>query len=113
LGEAARQWDGRGINSKPESVMSQINNVGPASPVQKIVANPIQKQLPSDAAAPMRATDRLELSGVSHLLTTLKANDIRTDMVGEIRAQVQANTYDADGAKLDGAVDKLLDELKK
>jgi anti-sigma28 factor (negative regulator of flagellin synthesis) len=93
--------------------MSQISSVGGNTPIQKVVENPIQNQLPADAATPMRATDRLELSGASHLLAALKSNDVRTDKVSDIRAQIQNGTYDADGAKLDGAVDKLLDELNK
>jgi anti-sigma28 factor (negative regulator of flagellin synthesis) len=93
--------------------MSQINSIGGSTPVQKVVENPIQKQLPTDAAAPMRATDRLELSGASHLLAALKSNDVRTDKVSDIRAQIQAGTYDADGSKMDGAIDKLLDDLNK
>ena len=37
--------------------------------------------------------DRLELSGVSHLLSTLKANgDVRTEKVAQIKAMVGAVT---------------------
>jgi anti-sigma28 factor (negative regulator of flagellin synthesis) len=93
--------------------MSQIDQVAGNSPVQSVVSNPIQKQIPPDAGTPVAATDKLELSGVSHLLTALQANDIRTDKVAEIRQQIDANTYDPDGAKLDGAIDKLLDDLTK
>jgi anti-sigma28 factor (negative regulator of flagellin synthesis) len=95
--------------------MSQVNNISvnsaaQASQVQKIVANPIQKQIPA-GAAPVRASDRLELSGASHLLATLKTNDVRLDKVNAIRQQIQDGSYDADGKKLDAASDKLLDEL--
>ena len=93
--------------------MSQIDNVAGTTPVQKTVTQPVHKQIPSDAPTPMRATDKLELSGVSHLLTVLKSNDIRADKVAEVRQQIEAGTYDQDGKKLDGAVDKLLDELTK
>ena len=91
--------------------MSQINNVGASASVQRIIANPIQKQVPADAAPQLRATDKLELSGSSHLLAALKSNDVRTDKVADIRSQIEAGTYDADGSKMDGAIDKLLDEL--
>jgi anti-sigma28 factor (negative regulator of flagellin synthesis) len=90
--------------------MSQINNISQAIPVQKIVTNPIQKQIPADAP-PIRASDRLELSGVSNLLSILKTNDVRIDKIATIRQQIQDGTYDADGKKLDAAADKLLDDL--
>jgi len=90
--------------------MSQINPISQPTPVQKIVANPIQKVIPPDAQ-PVRASDRLELSGASNLLAALKSNDVRTDKVASIRQQLQDGTYDPDGKKLDAAADKLLDEL--
>ena len=93
--------------------MSQIDQVAGNSPVQNVVSNPVQKQVPPDAPTQVPATDKLELSGVSHLLTALQTNNIRTDKVAEIRQQLDAGTYDPDGSKLDGAVDKLLDELTK
>lgn len=89
-----------------------VNNVNSTSPVQKIVANPIQKQIPADAPTQARASDRLELSGASHLLKTLKANDVRTDKVASIKSQIEAGTYE-DDHKLNVAIDKLLDELNK
>jgi anti-sigma28 factor (negative regulator of flagellin synthesis) len=91
--------------------MSQINNIGASAQVQKIIANPIQKQVPPPGASPIRASDKLELSGGGYLLAALKTNDIRTDKVASIRAQLDAGTYDADGSKLDAAADKLLEDL--
>jgi anti-sigma28 factor (negative regulator of flagellin synthesis) len=90
--------------------MSQVNDVSQSASVQKIVANPIQKQVPANAP-PVRASDKLELSGVSHLLTALQSNDVRADKIAGIRSELEAGTYDADGSKLDAAADKLLDEL--
>ena len=90
-----------------------VNNVGNSSPVQKIVANPVQKSIPADAPKQLPVTDRLELSGVSHLLKTLKSNgDVRTEKVAEIKSQIEAGTYE-DDKKLDAAVDRLLDDLLK
>jgi anti-sigma28 factor (negative regulator of flagellin synthesis) len=91
--------------------MSSINGINSNSPIQKIVSQPIHKQLPVDAPK-TASTDKLELSGVSHLFKTLKNNDIRTDKVAEIRAQIEAGTYETDD-KLDIASDKLLDDLFK
>lgn len=91
--------------------MSSINHIGGSSPVQRVVTNPIQKQVAADAPAQMPATDKLELSGASHLLKALKSgSDLRTDKVAEIKAQIEAGTYD-DDKKLDAAVDRLLDDL--
>jgi anti-sigma28 factor (negative regulator of flagellin synthesis) len=90
-----------------------VNNVGSNSPVNKIVNNPVQKAIPADAPKQLPAADRLELSGVSHLLKTLKSNgDVRTDKVAEIKAALEAGTYE-DEKKLDVAVDRLLDDLLK
>lgn len=92
--------------------MSQINNISPNTPVQKIVANPIQKQVPADASQSLSPSDKLELSGASHLLQALKSSaDVRTDKIAAIRGQIQSGTYDADGTKLDAAVDQVLNEL--
>ena len=87
-----------------------VNNVGNSSPVQKIVSNPVQKSIPADAPKQLPAADRLELSGVSHLLATLKANDVRADKVASVRAALEAGTYET-GEKLDAAIDKLLNDL--
>jgi anti-sigma28 factor (negative regulator of flagellin synthesis) len=90
-----------------------VNNVGSSSPVQKIVANPIEKSIPADAPKQLPAADRLELSGVSHLMKALKANaDVRTDKVADVKAQIEAGTYE-DDKKLDAAVDRLLEDLLK
>ena len=90
--------------------MSSINNVGGNSPIQP-TATPVNRK-PADAAtpAPARGADRLELSGVSHLLKSLKTNDIRTDKVANIKSQIEAGTYE-DDAKLNAATDRLLDDL--
>lgn len=89
-----------------------VNNVGSSSPIQKVVTNPIQKSIPADPPKNIPATDRLELSGASHLLASLKTNDVRADKVAAIKAQIANGTYETDD-KLDGATDKLLDELNK
>ena len=92
--------------------MSDINRIGSNSPVQKIVSNPVQKQVPTDAPNQLRANDRVELSGMSHLLKALKSNDVRMEKVAEVKAQIEAGQYE-DDKKLDAAVDRLLDDLLK
>jgi anti-sigma28 factor (negative regulator of flagellin synthesis) len=111
IGDGVANCSHHARSAKLESFsMSQINPISQPTPVQKIVANPIQKVIPPDAQ-PVRASDRLELSGASNLLAALKSNDVRTDKVASIRQQLQDGTYDPDGKKLDAAADKLLDEL--
>jgi anti-sigma28 factor (negative regulator of flagellin synthesis) len=93
--------------------MSLINSIGQSSAVQKIIQQPIQKQVPvAPAAAQSASVDKLELSGMSHLLKTLKNNDIRVDKVAQIRSQIDAGTYETED-KLDAAADRLLDDLMK
>lgn len=93
-------------------VMSSVNGIGQSSPVQKIIQQPIHKQVPADAPAQLPTVDKLELSGVSHLLQTLKNNDVRVDKVAQIKAEIEAGTYETE-EKLDIAVDRLLDDLLK
>jgi anti-sigma28 factor (negative regulator of flagellin synthesis) len=92
--------------------MNPVNHLGSTTPLQKVTTRPVQKELPLDGPKQLPASsDRLELSGVSHLLKALKSNaDVRTDKVAQIKAQIEARTYE-DDQKLDAAVDKLLDDL--
>ncbi len=92
--------------------MSGINGVGQNSPINKIVSSPIQKSIPAEAPKQTGATDKVELSGMSHLLKALKTNDVRTEKVAEIKAQIDAGTYE-DDAKMDAAVDRMLEDLLK
>jgi anti-sigma28 factor (negative regulator of flagellin synthesis) len=94
------------------SVMSNVNGIGGSNPVQRIISNPIQKTVGPDAPAIKPASDRLELSGLSGLLKAAKQNDVRVDKVAEIKSAIEAGTYEND-EKLDGAIDKLLDDLLK
>jgi anti-sigma28 factor (negative regulator of flagellin synthesis) len=90
-----------------------INGIGNSSPVQRIVTNPVRREVAADGTTTnSRPADKLELSGVSHLMRTLKKNDIRTDKVAQIKAQIEAGTYET-GDKLDIATDRLLDDLNK
>jgi anti-sigma28 factor (negative regulator of flagellin synthesis) len=92
--------------------MSSINNVNSGSPVQKIIANPVMREVATETpATPSRAADRLELTGLTPMLQSLKTSDVRMDKVAEIRKQIENGSYDADGSKLDATIDKLLDEL--
>jgi anti-sigma28 factor (negative regulator of flagellin synthesis) len=88
-----------------------INGISSNSPVQKVITQPVQKQLPAEPAKQLRATDRLEVSGASHLLKTLKTNEgIRADLVAGIKQQIEAGKYETP-AKLAAAVDRMLDDV--
>ena len=92
--------------------MSAVNGIGGHSPIHKVVSQPIQKQLPVEPAKQQKAiADKVQLSHVNHLLATLKTGgDFRADKVESIRAQLAAGTYESE-AKLDAAIDRLIDDL--
>ena len=92
--------------------MSQINGLGANSAVQKAPRQTVSREVPADPPAQLPATDKLDLSGVSHLLNHLKTNDIRADKVAAVRAQIDAGTYE-DDHKINTAVDRLLDDLNE
>jgi anti-sigma28 factor (negative regulator of flagellin synthesis) len=93
--------------------MSSINGLGGNSPINKLTSQPIYKSLPTEQPqAPARASDKLELSGLSHLLKAAQQNDVRVDKVAQVKAAIEAGTYD-DDAKLDAAIDRLLDDVLK
>jgi flagellar biosynthesis anti-sigma factor FlgM len=89
--------------------MSSINNIGSNPQVQRIVAKPIHKSIPTETPK-ASGTDKVELSGISQMVQLAKRNDIRADKVAAIKAQIQSGTYETD-EKLTAAADKLLDDL--
>ena len=90
-----------------------INGLGNSSPLQRITSNPVRREVAADGTTTnTRPSDKLELSGMSHLMRSLQKNDIRTDKVAQIKAQIEAGTYET-GDKLDIAADRLLDDLSK
>ena len=92
--------------------MSSVNNIGSTTPINPVVTTPVQKQVPAEAPKQVPLSDRLELSGLTPFANALKKNDVRADKVADIKAQLANGTYDED-KKLDGALDKLLDDLLK
>ena len=55
---------------------SGVSNTSSAASIKKIAAQPIEKQVPADAPKQLPITDRVELSGMSGLLKSLKAGPI-------------------------------------
>ena len=90
--------------------MSSINSVGGAGYIQQAYTKGTSKPSDTPSTSATRPTDKLELSQVHHLLGQLKTNDVRLDKVNDIKAQIAAGTYETDD-KLNGAADKLLDEV--
>ena len=92
--------------------MSSVNGIGGHNPIQKIVSKPVMHSVPAKPAAQQKAiADKVQLSHVNHLLATLKAGgDIRAAKVEAVRAQLKAGTYESE-AKLDAAIDRLIDDL--
>ena len=92
--------------------MSNIHGVGGNSQINKVVSNPIYKQTPPPAtSAPGRGGDKVELSGMQQMLQSLKAGgDVRAEKVAEVKAAIEAGTYEND-QKLDAAIDRMLDDL--
>jgi anti-sigma28 factor (negative regulator of flagellin synthesis) len=93
--------------------MSAINGLGGNTPIQRTTA-PAAANSTTPASNPPtpRGADKLELSGTSHLLQSLKTNNIRADKVAAVKAQIENGTYETDH-KLNGALDGLLDDLRK
>ena len=94
--------------------MSGINGVGANTPlhnVSKVSAQPVSKAIPANAPKALPMTDKVQLSHVNQMMATLKAGgDIRADKVASIRAQLAAGTYETE-AKLDAAIERLMDDL--
>lgn len=94
--------------------MNSINPVAASAAAYKVQpAAPARAQETAAAAgpaAPTRGADRVELSGLQNFMQVLKSNDIRTEKVAEIKAQIEANTYETDD-KLNVAIDRLIDDL--
>ena len=78
----------------------------------------IQPSNPTTAADQVQAPDQLEISQEAEMASQAaelvehvqQLPDIRTDRVDEIRAAIEAGTYETE-ERLDIAVDRLLDEI--
>lgn len=91
--------------------MSNINGVGQTGPLNHVYTKPAAKPVGDVQNQPTRAADRVDIGDVkAAMMSKLQANDIRADKVQDIRAQIEAGTYETD-EKLNGAIDKLIDDL--
>lgn len=92
--------------------MTNINGLGNTNSVHRLsAAKGYRQEKVAESAGVRRGEDRVEISAtVARLLEKLRAGDIRTEKVESIRSQIEAGTYETDD-KIDGAIDKLLDDL--
>jgi anti-sigma28 factor (negative regulator of flagellin synthesis) len=88
--------------------MSSINGLGGNLPIQKIVSQPVHKSNPVAAASAAGSVDKVELSGGS----AGQLSGVRMDKVAQVRAALEAGTYETP-ARLSIAVDRLLDDILK
>lgn len=93
--------------------MSNIQGLGNTPNIQRL--QPTAKAAAAYAAEKPTspAGDQVNISGDvrTQMLAKLKsAGDVRTDKVADIRAQIEAGTYETPD-KIDAAIDKLFDDL--
>ena len=86
-----------------------IQGVGNNQPLQRVVSQPVLRQVQGKCSDCDEGKDKVELSGDSPV-SQLKSSDIRTDKVADIKARIEAGTYE-DDQKLDTAIERLLDKL--
>ena len=66
---------------------------------------------PNTSVDSLQGMDQIDISPEAELVSRVgEIPDMRTDRVDEIRAQIEAGTYETD-EKLDVAVGRLLDEI--
>jgi negative regulator of flagellin synthesis FlgM len=83
-----------------------VHGPQPINPPHRTHAQP-----PSAPAAPAGGADQVDISAEADMISrTRELPSIRADRVAQIRAQIEAGTYET-AEKLSGAVDRLLDEI--
>jgi len=92
--------------------MSNVNPLGRPE-MNGIPANhkarPQQAQ-PNGAAKPQPGQDQVQLSEHAKMLSKLRENPVRQDLVNQVRTELDQGTYETDG-KLNQALDELGKEL--
>ena len=89
----------------------QINGIGNVQGPQQIRPTQSIEQTKATEDAQLHTADQVEISAEADMISRVhELPEIRTDRVAEIRAQIEAGTYETE-EKLDLAVGRLLDEL--
>lgn len=65
---------------------------------------------PSTPSQGTRGADQVDISAAAEAALSGQMTDFRADLVARIRGEIEAGTYET-AAKLDAAVDQLLDEM--
>jgi anti-sigma28 factor (negative regulator of flagellin synthesis) len=65
---------------------------------------------PATSGQATRGADQVDISAAAEAALAGQTADIRADLVARIRSEIEAGTYET-AAKLDAAVDRLLDEM--
>jgi hypothetical protein len=93
--------------------MSDIASVAATSAASRArVSTPrVEVQVPQDLSAPIRPSDSVDLSEHARLLDALRSEeDIRPEVVGRVRAQIDSGTYLTDD-KIDAVIEGLARDL--
>lgn len=91
--------------------MNSINGINNTNAIRTAANQPLSRPASAEPTSQARPADRLELSGVGHLMKVLKADTgIRADKVASIRAQIEAGTYETE-EKLNITIDRLIEDL--
>lgn len=85
----------------------QIRPTNNLQNTQAVNLNAQQTEATNSTSGQQAPVDQLELSAEAQILT---GGEIRADRVAEVRAEIASGVYETD-AKLDAAVDRLLDQI--
>ncbi|MHC4975199.1 MAG: flagellar biosynthesis anti-sigma factor FlgM [Planctomycetota bacterium] len=97
--------------------MAEITNI----PASRISTQPTQRldrttsqspaeTAPADTRAARSESDRVELSDHSRLLSQLRSQDVRTDLVYHARSEIADGTY-LTQERIDGSIEELARDL--
>lgn len=93
--------------------MSEINPIGQPNnaALAKVAARRSAAAQEQAAAAPPRSGDKVELSTQARLLDQLsRIPEVRTDLVQQVRSEIDAGTYETP-ERLEATLDALLEDL--
>jgi anti-sigma28 factor (negative regulator of flagellin synthesis) len=70
----------------------------------------VRPSAPTSSAQAARGADQLDISAAAEAAAAASDGDFRADLVARIQNEIASGTYET-AAKLDVAVDRLLDEM--
>ena len=91
-----------------------MSDVTPINGVSSPALKPLTRSSYTESTAtvgPVRAGDKVELSRAAQYLSQLLSkNDVRTDLVDRVKAQIADGSYETPD-KIDAALDEILSDL--